>query len=171
MELPIALAAAESLGDCEQLVWAAFLDAVAALRVRLWEPPPYRFVVGPYTAVDRWLAVRLAEAGREVAVVAIGRDGGAGPARRPTSPGGGAGDTRRRHLEQGARLDRFDAHARLGWGGAVALIDGAAGGSAVGLAVAAYRHHRRMELRTLHPVGAEPPWTASADLEGLPPVS
>lgn len=101
-------------------------------------------------------------------MVATGRDGGAGPARRPTSPGGGAGDIWRRHLEQGARLDRFDAHARLGWGGAVALIDGAADGSAVGLAVAAYRHHRRLELRTLHPAGAEPPWTASADLEGLP---
>jgi len=82
VQLPIASAAAESLGDREQLVRAAFLDAVAALRVRLREPPPYRFVMGPSTAVDRWLAVRLAEAGREVAVVATGRDGGAGPARR-----------------------------------------------------------------------------------------
>lgn len=35
----------------------------------VWEPPPYRFVVGPYTATDRWLAAQLVSSGRHVEAV------------------------------------------------------------------------------------------------------
>lgn len=66
MELPIALAASESLADRQQLVWSAFLDAAAAMRQRLWLPPPYRFVIGPHSATDLALAKVLQGAGRQV---------------------------------------------------------------------------------------------------------
>ena len=171
MELPIALAVAEPLADRPQLVWAAFVDAAAALRGRLWLPPPYRFVVGPHTAADRVLAVRLREAGREVDELPVA--GWSGPAvRRPAvMPGRMTRESPEgeRHRIIGARLARFDAHARLGWAGAIVVTDrGVPDDPAVSLAVAAYRHHRRLELRAVGPGGADPAWTAHTTLDGLP---
>jgi len=174
VELPIALAVAEPLADRPQLVWAAFVDAVAALRDRLWLPPPYRFVVGPHNAADLALAVRLREAGRQVDELPAA--GGSGPAvRRPAVV---PGDATRESPEAeririvGARLARHDAHARLGWAGAIVVTDrGLAGDPAVSLAVAAYRHHCRLELRAVHPAGADPAWTAHTTLDALPAVA
>lgn len=171
MELPIALAVAEPLADRPQLVWAAFVDAAAALRARLWLPPPYRFVVGPHSAADLALAVRLREAGREVDELSAA--GGSGPAvRRPAVVAGGAmreSPEAERIRIVGARLARFDAHARLGWAGAIVVTArGVADDPAVSLAVAAYRHHRRLEFRAVGPAGAGPAWTAHTTLDGLP---
>lgn len=173
MELPIALAVAEPLADRPELVWAAFLDAAAALRGRLWLPPPYRFVVGPHTAADRTLAEAVRAAGRQVDELPAA--GGSGPAvRRPAVVAGGA--TRQSPESErirvvGARLARLDAHARLGWAGAIAVTaDGVAGDPAVSLAIAAYHHHRRLELRAVRAAGVDPAWTAHTDLDDLPEV-
>lgn len=53
-------------GGGEDLVWAAFLDAMRHLRGELPAPPPYRFVTTGLSAYDRCIAERLAGAGRKV---------------------------------------------------------------------------------------------------------
>ena len=147
--LPIAVAASESLAEHEDLVWAAFCEASMQLRATLWEPPPYRFVVGPYTSTDRWLAVELVAAGRHVEAV---------PGRALPPPGrplAAVGDVVAMQ-EQAAWLARLDEHARLGWAGAIVLADGDGYDAAAGLAAAADRHHRsRVQTRTLAPHAAE----------------
>jgi len=65
--LQIVITASASLGDKPEVVWVAFMNAVAAFHDRLEERPPYRFVHGDATLVERQLAERLREAGREVA--------------------------------------------------------------------------------------------------------
>lgn len=167
MELPIALAAVESLRNHPQLAWAAFVDAAGALRERLWLPPPYRFVVGPYTEADRTLALALQQAGRQVEVLpTAGASRAAPPTHQLTSSSSAPLLDLDRHRMIGDRLHRFDEHARLGWAAAIVLTDGAADTAAVSLAVAAYRHHRRLELREIR-IGADPAWVADTNLDGL----
>lgn len=102
-------------------------------------------MVGPYTATDRWLAAQLVSSGRHVEAVP-------GRALPPMVPGRVMVPLEERR----AWLARIDWHARLGWAGAIVLADGAGHDAAVGLAVAADRHHRgRVQRRTLTPNAAE----------------
>jgi hypothetical protein len=79
--LTVAFSGSAVLASHAEAVWMAFLDAIAVLRHRLPQPPPYRFIHGDAVGADRIIAARLTAAGNHVTVLpadwaAHGQDAG-----------------------------------------------------------------------------------------------
>jgi hypothetical protein len=65
----IAITGSAELANHPEAVWSAFLGAISELRDRLPADPPYRFLHGDAVGVDRLIAARLLETGREVVAI------------------------------------------------------------------------------------------------------
>lgn len=152
MTLTVALAGSRRWLEEErrEMAWIAFLDAMHALRARLPEPPPYRFLIADLSSVDRYLAERLAAAGREILPV--------------TPPGA---DNSIPAVVQQLRLELGSgAHALVGvWDARVH--------EPLDLLRAAAEHRRPYEVRILHdPAAPDPdrpwPWHVVSSAHLLP---
>jgi hypothetical protein len=143
--MQVALVAADTLADRPEDTWAAFVDAMRALRAQLWQPPPYRFIHPGRTRTERLLAHRISDQGRTVTTEPYDNPHG----NDWTDPD----------------RDQLDRLARQGYAGLVGLLDDLDTDTHVldAAAISHGYHRARVELRLLDAPGRQPPWTAYID--------